>query len=309
MKTFDVFLKDRITKVDIIISTLIAREVFSFYEKLLIYCTMQEIKILKKLSGNSSIELRTKLQQLYTTAYALAKSQMILDVNVDTSLKSFASGETEMLLSAAPVDSVVSLSQEFQNYLTLTAALQSIDGSLSLGDAGFDLTIQTKDIDTKKLGYAQGISKMMLNAQVDFSGKKVISPESIDWTISVNPFGVFYLALVSGETMMNICSAALPDVWEKKSLQEIHFDLFLSTEMRERLMTRKAISGDSEIYILSSAIWLWKKMLYPYMAKTLISCEASAGFYRHRLLSEMDSLTLTAIDDLTLYDLDYIEIS
>lgn len=307
MKTFDVFLKDRITKVDIIISTLVAKEGFSFYEKLLIYCSMQEIKILKKLSGGASIELRTKLNRLYTTAYALVKSQIMLDAHAVTSLKSFASSEAEMALSTTPTESVALLPQKFQSYLTLTAALDSIDGGLSLGDAGFDLTIHTGDIDTKKYGYAHGLSRLMLDAEADFSGKKVIYPSGVDFTISVKPFGVFYLALVSGETIMNICTAALPDILEKKVLREIHFDLFLTAKIQDQLYARKAISGDSEIYILSSAIWLWEKILHPYTAKMLVSCEASAALYRHRLLDEMDSMTLSEIDSLSLYTLDYIE--
>ena len=46
--------------------------------------------------------------------------------------------------------------------------------------------------------------------------------------------------------------------------------------------------------------------MFPDESGSLLSSELNIGMKRHRLLSEMDNLTLSEHDDITLEELDYV---
>lgn len=306
MKTFDVFLKDRLTKLDIIISTLVSREIFSFYDKMLINCVINELEFLKQIQGETSMEIDAELRRLSAKVHILAQSTMTIDLSADIVKGSLASGETAFLLKTVPADVLHKVYDDFQNYQILTAKLDSCDVKLSLGNADFINTLIVNPVETYKLGYSEAKTNVILLSNTDLSGKKVLYPNSIDLQLYSNPFGIFYLALIAGECVMNICTTAISEMTNYKLLHNVKFDTLLTVEINDSLEAIKYISGNSDIKLLSSVVWMLEKIIFPKISDMQLSCKASAGMYRRRLLSEMEGYVLADYTNMTLHDVGYI---
>lgn len=316
MKTFDVyvkdrlindvFLKDRLTKLDIIIGTLVSREVFSFYDKMLIDCMVNELEFLKQIQGETSMEIQTELDRLAARVYALAQSIVVIDLDADIVKESFTSGKTLMNLSTYPPDVLLRVFDDYRTLQTLTAKLDSCDVKLSLGDAEFVHTLSIKPIETNKSSYIHPQANMLLLSDADFSGKKVLYPNSLNMQLFSNPFSIYYLALIAGECIMNICTSAISEMTNYKYLYDVKFDTLLDVKLDDSLNMIKYLSGNSDIKLLSSVVWMLEKIIFPKVSDVQLSCKASAGIYRRRLLSEMEGYTLTDYTNMTLHDVGYI---
>lgn len=316
MKTFDVyvkdrlindvFLKDRLTKLDIIIGTLVSREVFSFYDKILIDCMVNELEFLKQIQGETSIEIQAEMARLAAKVYALAQSMVTIDVKADIIKSSLASGKTALSIYTQPSDVLLQVFDDYQTLQTLTAKLDSCDVKLFLGDAEFDNTLTIQLFDTYKSSYINPKVNIALLSDADFSGKKVLYPNSLNMQLFSNPFSIYYLALISGECIMNICTAAISEITNYKYLSDVKFEPILDVKFDDSLNMIKYLSGNSDIKLLSSVVWMLEKIVFPQISEMQLSCKASAGIYRRRLLSEMEGYTLADYTNMTLHDVGYI---
>lgn len=307
MKTFDVFLKDRITKMDIIIHTLSMREDFSFYEKLLLDFALLHFSIFKNVQGASSAVLDARLKELYATIHTLAETDMVLDVSAVTAAKCFASAKADLFLQSGSLGLFFQCPQVFQSAMTLSARLDSIEGNLSLGTAGFMAWLGVNRPEMKKTAYVPVVDDWAFSARVDLAGKKVLFLESArQWMVS-SPVGVFYLTLLSGETEMCLLTSALSKVDYCKALAVSPFfmELFAGVQV---LSCRKSISGDSVLLLSSSIAAEWGKVVCLQETQMFLSCSVNMGILRRRLLKEMDSFSLEVFDADRLRDVDYIEV-
>ena len=306
MKTFDVFLKDRLTQIDIIISTLTSREVFSFYNKMLIKGVLEELKFLKRIEISSDMEISTRLERLYSTVYAMAKTAMILDTDAEFSEEKFATGNSKMEIAIQPLYIVNKKLAEFSNIKYITAQVDFIDTLLSLGKADFNTTLSASRVETEKIGYIKPTIDFSLLGTADFSGKKVVELDSISMELNVEPLGLFYLTLAEGETSMYIGSAPIKDIVCSEFLHNVKLIADIKFEVLKPIVCEKTISIDSVIELLSSVDAILDKIIYPKISDIQLFCKASAEMYGYRLLKEMDSFMLSDFDKDTLKEVDYI---
>ena len=306
MKTFDVFVKDRLTQIDITISTLVSREVFSFYDKMVIDCTLQELEFLKEISVQSGMDISVRLNRLYATVSALAKAAMTINSKVNFSQEDFISSAVELEISSLPFYIVNDLQTDFQSSQIITFSLDMFDTGKSLGSGLSKLILSTSQVEMDKISYLSPENKMMLLNKADFSGKKVASLNPVNLEFDVSRFNLFYLTLIEGKTSMYLGTALVDKLAYSKVLYSNGFKMDIDLKVLSSLGSEEYISGNSEIKLLSSIILMINKILYPADSDMQLSCKASAGLYRRRLLKEMDNVSLSDLDGSTLHELDYI---
>ena len=96
MQTFDIYLKKRLTEIDVIITQLVQRDAFSIYDWLNIFCSMDEIEVRKNLQIDSTLSLDTQIDNLLEYVSENIGNKLRLDGNVDLVNQSLISGETGM---------------------------------------------------------------------------------------------------------------------------------------------------------------------------------------------------------------------
>ena len=305
-KTFDVFIKDRLTQLDITISTLISREGFSFFDKMVIDCAIKELEFLKQISMQSGMEIDVKLDELYTTVSALAKTAMVLDADLKLSQEDFVTVGATLELFTPPLGIVNGLVTDFQNSQVITFSLDNFDTGTSLGKGISNLILSTSKVETDKVSYLRPEIEMTLMTDMDFSGKKVLHPTPLDMEISVSRIGLFYSTLIEGGTSIFIGTFPINDVVHNKIVSGSGFRNTFDFSASNALGSEEYLSGSSEIELLTSVVLLLNEIFRPEVSDLQLSCKASVGLYRRRLLEEMDDVALSDLDGNTLRELDYI---
>lgn len=157
MKTFDVFLRDELTEINVIISSLVNNEVLPFDSGMIIDCAAKKIESLRCIQGDTSMILDTELQRLSKKTHASAETKTMLLSNVDFTGKKFADlNHINMQLSTGQFDiyddikvispqaSTMYLSCEASAEILVLRTLEQMDG-YNLSD--FDnMSLQEIDI-------------------------------------------------------------------------------------------------------------------------------------------------------------------
>ena len=306
VRTFDVFIKDRLTQIDIVISTLVSREVFSFYDKMIIGCALRELDFLKEIEILSGMEIDLELERLHAMVSALAKTSLVLNNSLDLSQSDSVSGAIKIEISPLSFGIVNDLQTKFQSSKNITFNLDNFDTGLSLGKYISNLTLLTSQADTDKASYIRSESNMTLLNKIDFSGKKVATLNPINVELNVSRFGVFYLTLIEGNISIYLGTAPISNIVHNKILYSSGFETNITLDVLDSLISELYISGHSDTDIYSSIILILDKILYPTSSYMQLSCKASVGLYRRRLLEEIDNINLSDLDSNTLHELDYV---
>ena len=304
-KTFDVFIKDRLTQIDVTIGTLISREGFSFFDKKILDCTIKELEFLKQISMQAGMEIDAKLDELYTTVSALAKTAMVLDADLKLSQEDFVSVGATVELFTPPLGIVNGLVTDFQNSQVITFSLDNFDTGTSLGKGISNLFLSTSKVEMDKVSYLRPEIEMALLTEMDFSGKKVLHPTPLNMELSVSRIGLFYSTLIEGGTSIFIGTLPISDVIHNRIVSGSGFRNTLDFSASNALGSEEYLSGSSEIELLTSIVLLLNDILRPKVSDLQLSCKASVGLYRRRLLEEMDDIALSELDGNSLRELDY----
>ena len=107
MQTFDVYLKKRLTEIDVIISQLVQRDTFTLYNYLYLLCSLSELELLKTITGEASMELDARILYLEERVHEYMNSEMYLSAMADFSSQVTTGGSTEMVLFADAVDAIM----------------------------------------------------------------------------------------------------------------------------------------------------------------------------------------------------------
>lgn len=304
----DVFLKDRLTYMDAVVRTLFSREYFTFSDKLLIDCFMNELTIIKKLQAATSMEIIAEVDRLLNMFIMSAQYTMQLDICADSASGKIISGETDMHINTVPAKLLLKTYSDFENYKTITSELESYGVQLFLGNTDIRNYIGTSSVGTNKISYFMIDNNFELVGNADFSGKKVLQTNSLDMQISSEQFGIFYLALVSGNTLMHICTKEIPELDARSVLHGYGYDMILQTKLADSIKAEKYLTGNSDIQLLSSVVWMLNKYIYPQLSDIVLSCSADSALYRYRTLADMDNHALSEFDDMNIEDVDIISL-
>lgn len=304
----DVFLKDRLVSMNVIIQTLMRREILTYDTKLLIDCIANELSLIKWTGAVTSMEIKAELDRLIEQAAILVKSFAVIDVDADVKIHKVMAGNSDMFLSTAEAETLLKVYNDFNSFQTISAELDSYSARLFLGNTNVRTYIGTSSISTNKMTYLKADNNIVLFGDTSFSGKKAISSNRQNMLLSLEQVGLFNLALASCNTLMNISATETMGLGFRSPLHGSEFNVTLHTEMLDSAVLKKGASVNNKVHLLSSVVWMLNKVIYPRLTDMKLSCEASAGIYRYRSLSEMDKNSLSDYDDMSLFDVGYISL-
>lgn len=305
MQTFDIYLKKRLTEIDVIITQLVQRDAFSIYDWLNIFCSMDEIEVRKNLQIDSTLSLDAQMDNFLEYVSETIGNKLHLDGNVDLVNQSLISGETGMELFAEELEvtnkSFIAINSD------LEISVDSLDYYIahSFGKVNFDMSLLMNEVDTVKYSFDQVISSLDLSADIDFSSLKIEDGGVFPMYLDIEPTDLFYQLNIAGQSIMHLNVSPIDKYVLKKVLHDVNTDLYLSatSDIDWQLVYYLDMANSFELMadLKDSLI-----QLISIYSEMWIDCEASAGLKRYRLLAEIDDNVLADLDNMTLEELDYV---
>lgn len=309
MQTFDVYLKKRLTEIDVTISQLVQRDTFSMYNWLNLLCSMNELEILKSIHVDVDTELNAELGNLLEIVHEKINAEMQLQANVDLYSGIAAEMEAEMELFASEVDPLVQSFAEGNSALEISADRLDYYIAHSFGNVEFDMNLMTGQVETLKKSIERFQTDLTLNANAVFASQKKVELDDIPIYLDIAPTDIFYLLTVGGNAITNLYASSIDDYVLKKVLHDVDYEMSLGSETTDLLNLKKYIDVEDSLFSLVDITGVLISLIHSAQSEMVMSCEASIGLKRYRKLSEMDDLTLADFDNMTLREIDYVIIA
>lgn len=305
MATYDVYLQNRLTEIDIIISQLVLRDTFSVYNVMYLLCSLEELKLYKSLSMQTSMELDAKLIYLLKTIHELMNSKMYLKAKVDLSSQVFSGGNVNLEMR---VDKVNIQEKTFTGGTSvLEMFTEPLDYYIahSFGTVDFDMRLEMNQVKFIKEGFEQMNSELQLLIGTDFSSSKIAELESIDLELSTEQINLFYLAVISGQCVLNLSASPLGDYILNKVLYGLNANMTLTAANVQTPALEKFANADALMQMLMSMTEILVQFIVLDQVDMVMSCEASAVMKQYRFVSEMDDYHVSYFDNMNLSEIDF----
>lgn len=309
MQTFDVYLKKRLTEIDVIISQLVQRDTFTLYNYLYLLCSMSELELMKTFTGESSMELDATITNLEERVHEYMNSEMYLSAKADLFSQVTTGGNTEMVLSVDVINAIKKDLISSESVLEISVDPLDYYIAHSFGTVDFDMMLVADQLECSKEGFEKFDSKLYLFAESEFASSKVAKLNDLDMVLYTEPVGLFYLASVSGQAEMYLSAAPIDEYFLEKILHDLEVMTYLSASIDSILHLEKFASSENILHIFAEIAEVLIGIIYPSESKMALSCEASTEMKRYRFVSEMDDFTVSEFDNMTLHELDFITIT
>lgn len=308
MQSFDVYLKKRLTEIDVTITQLVQRDSFSIYDWLYIYATLDDIEVRKSLKVNASMTLDTMLDDILEIVAEKIHNELYVDVDMDLVNQVITGGETEMVLSASELDTIEKSFTGGDSSLEI--AVDPLDYYIahSFGKVEFDMKLLVNELDTLKYSFEKIVADMELSADIDFASIKNIGLDESEMFLDVDPMNIFYLLTIAGKAITYMSASPIEKYILKKVLYGVESEMYLSANTDTDWQLQKFIGIDNSLNLLADMTEVLIQFVSG-QSEMYLNCEANAGLKRYRLLHEMDNLTLSDFDDMTLEEVDYVIIA
>lgn len=309
MQTFDVYLKKRLTEIDVIISQLVQRDTFTLYNYLYLLCSLSELELLKTISGEAKMELDVKILFLEERVHEYMNSEMYLSAKADLLSQVTTGGNAEMVLSVDELNAIKKDLISSESILEISVEPLDYYIAHSFGTVDFDMMLVADRLEFLKEGFEKFNSEMYLFAESEFASRKVTELNSLGMLLYTEPVGLFYLASVLGETEMYLSASPIDEYLLEKVLHDLEAMTYLSATIDSILHLEKFIAAENILHVFAEIAEVLIGIIVPSESEMILSCEASTGMKRYRFVSEMDDFTVSEFDNMTLHELDFITIA
>lgn len=309
MHTFDVYLKKRLTEIDVIITQLVQRDAFSMYDWLYILCSVDDLKLVKNLNLDINLNINANLENILEIVHEQIESDMVLQADIDLTENAFANFDSDMVLWASEIDT---LSLDFTGGdSSLEISVDELDYYIarSFGNVEFDMSLILDELDTLKIGMDSFSPEMELDIESPLLSQKNV--DGNDWImyLDVPPTDLFYLLTIGGKSNMQLKVEKISDYVLKYVLHDLQPEMYLIAEAVDEFGLLKYIEITNDLLTAMEITDTLIALIGCSETKMLIDCEASAELKRCRRLAEMDNHVLTDFDNMSLNEVDFVIIA
>lgn len=305
MAIYDVYLQNRLTEMDAIITQLVQRDSFSAYNVMYLFCSMEELKLYKTMSGETSMEINVQLNHLLKTVKELMNSRMYLSARADLSSQVFSGGQVDLEMQVSQTDIREESFTGGSSVLEIFTAPLDYYIAHSFGTVDFDIQLEADWLSLVKEGFERIESEIQLLIDVEFSSSKIAEFEPVDMEILVSKVGLFYLAVISGELVLNLSASPLGDYILNKVLHNLNSEMTLSAINEKTPSLEKFTGTESLLQMLVSMAEILIQLVAMKQVDLILDCEASTTLRTYRFVSEMDNFNISDFDDMKLSEIDF----
>lgn len=301
-QAYNIYLNKRLTEFDIIIKNLPLRDGLVGHTKMYLDAMVNYLYLQKFIIGKHETALQARIDDLLEEVFNKFNNTMSLNVKAEVSAGKPIAGSTEMYLDTAELPINEECFNTFTEFMALTTRAVDYELAKSLGSAYSGMILNTSTVDTLKEAFERFINQAELNASAIPSSEK-FAESTTGMMLQTKPFDIFYLLTAECEAVMNLLCSADLELWY--TLGEANGRLILtvhnSSVQSEKFCDISVLQG-----LLSEVNATLTYFLNSEGIKIYLSASASAGLRRYRKMAEVDPLTISAADKMTVEDLDYV---
>ena len=163
-----------------------------------------------------------------------------------------------------------------------------------------------REIDgTLKTAFDKMQSTVEFLSSVD-TEKETFTGADADMQLNTGRFDLYYLLAVQGEAVMNLLCSMDFEMWY--TLGNANQTFYL-TAVNNGVKSTKYLSANSFMSLIAAVNESLEAFIKAEFAELHLTPNVTAGLKRYRLLSDLDSSTLSSIDSVSLDELDYVELA
>lgn len=301
-QTYNIYLRKRLTEFDLIIRNLPYRDGLVIYNRMYLDAMVNYLYLQKFIVGDTDTKLVSEIDNLLERVFNIFSSGMELGAELELFAAKPTGGSTELVLTTGKANIGEESFNTFQNVTQLLTNTLKYDIAKSLGSGSTEMELRTAPASTLKEALEKFKNTMLLDSDASTSAITHGEAET-DMVLTTNDFDIFYMLSVEGEAMMNLLFSADFEMWYTLGTGDSSMCL---TVENSGVQSKKFMTYESFLNLVLEIGNILQCFIFPDESGSLLSSELNIGMKRHRLLSEMDNLTLSEHDDITLEELDYV---
>ena len=307
-KEFDIYLNERLHQCDIIVYSIPYRDGLTVMERLILETCLESYTLQKFAAAQSGSVLVSHIDEMIKTCLERLNNGVVLGANA----------EFQVHYSSYPDISALEVNAErlsllAHSYTTVENGLQIktfpvsayVKKPFGRGQSGVEVVSSVEA--TFKRDLERASSQLVLEAEALRTKKKASEKAESAIVVSAEPTDLFYrLCCTAAPSAIQIVGEAA-ETEIRFSLGRCTFPITLGSQVLGGQMT-KYLAAESAIEIQPlPMVGTLKQFFVPgENALEIVPFEVEAIVKRHRFLYEMDADTLSAYDDMSLNDVDYV---
>lgn len=308
MQTFDVYLRKRLTEIDVIITQLVQRDTFTMFDWLYLDCSLDDIEIQKRLEADSMMFLHSDMDNILETVHEFVKNDLYLNGEIAFLSKTLIGVEAGLVLSASETDALEKSFTGGESYLEILVDALDCYIAHSFGSVEFDMFLSANQLNTFKYGMEVFDEIFELSSDIDFSSIKITNGFDNVMNIGIDPTNIFYMLTAGCRSTTYLSAKNVDEYTLAKVLYNACSELYLGLTAEKDFELTKYLDVQNALELITDITDVLIQLVES-QSETYLDCEASIGLKRYRLLSEMDDLTLSDFDNMTLHEVDYVIIA
>lgn len=302
---YNIYLRKRLTEFDVIIKNLPYRDGLIMYNKMYLDAMVNYLCLQRFIIGESDADLRTEIDELLERVFNTFQSKVEIDLDVELAAGKPISGQSDLVFATNPFEMGEETYEVFQNLTRLTTSALQYDLAKSIGSGHSDLIFHTSTADTLKTAFdkMQNNVELLLSSDTD---KETFAGAGTEMQLNTDRFDLYYLLAVQGEAVMNLLCSMDFEMWY--TLGNANQTFYL-TAVNNGVKSTKYLSADGFMSLIAAVNESLEAFIKTEFSELHLTPNVVAGLKRYRLLSDLDSSTLSSIDSVSLDELDYVELA
>lgn len=305
-KEFTIYLNKRLTECDILVYSIPYRDGLTAIHRLLLGSCMKGYILQKLIAAQTNSELVHQMGEMLKNCYERLDDRTEIAVSAALELYyALYPGTADVVVSADCINTLPQLFTSIESAMQLTAqpimAYIGKSGGSAESDAIVNAALQ-KDVKSSMLAIAPSLA---CNASVSGTAKKAILSAQADIPIAGGLTDLCYRCYTGAQIALQMAADVLAAEL-RNSFGKGTSALALTAGMGNGDYTTKYEGVTAIVSIWSAATEEIQQFMEPAEHGLTLGFAADPILKRHRLLHEMDSGSLSAYDDMTLEDTDYV---
>lgn len=306
-KDFDIFLHRHLTECDLVIQSIPFRDGITVTDRMILDACLQGCKLMRIAAAQSNMELVAQLDRIIKTCHERLGLQTVMDASAELKAMSITHPTIEPIeLSAENLGMLATVLNRAEDKMVMSVEPLVTKIAKSLGRMNGQIVLAADTTGTLKKSILTLRSGMYLDAGLDGDLKKGLLLD-IDTDISMDA------------TLSSLCKRIGFDAAAGIEMTAIILGTRLSHSLGRAISgitinskvtgtkARKFETAEGIIQLMADMTPILIKIIHPENRDILLGANVTGSkLKRHRLLSEMDELSLADFDDMTLDEMDYV---
>ena len=304
-KEFDIYLNRRLTECDIIVYSIPFRDGLTVMDRLILESCIESYTLQKFIAVQTGSDLVHHIDEMLKTCYEKLNCGVKLGAEAEFDVRySVYPQNAGIVVDAEVLDHMATTFDKAENAIQFGVAPIRAGIAKSLGNGRSDIEVDAIVKETLKNSILTTHTQLEFGASVDGTNKHGCIEASAGVVPVAELTNLCYRVYRAADAMIQI-AAEVVETEIHFSLGSAQSDLVIGSEVTETSV-RKYEAFEDAVVLMAELTEKLIQVMEPEQSAVYFIALASAITKRYRLLNEMDNDSLSAYDDMTLDEVDYV---